>query len=145
MAEKYDLALMIIDIILAEIPKHVKAITLKADIFEHLEKYDDAIITANQALSIDPNCIEAFCVLSNSYEGLRHWQKVIDLSKIIIHHLPNDKHWRYDFALFSKANACLEMGNLQEAEKIIVEFENGNNRTQGLAQRLRNKMNDVTA
>ncbi len=49
MAEKYDLALKIIELVLSEKPNDVEAIALKAEIYGHLEKYDLAIQLAELA------------------------------------------------------------------------------------------------
>ncbi|MHC4216549.1 MAG: tetratricopeptide repeat protein, partial [Planctomycetota bacterium] len=137
MADKYDLALTIIDLVLAEKPKYVKGITLKADVYEHLGKYNDAVDIAMRALSIDPNYVKAMVILLYSYKDMKKWEKVIEISDKIL-----SQEKSYPWVLFYKATAYFEIGKYKEAEDIIRDIEKRNKRipimVQGLKEKLQN-------
>lgn len=145
MADKYGLALEIIELVLRSEPRHLKAITLKADICVHLQNYDEAIKVAEHVLSIDHSYVDAYLVLSDSYEGLEEWQRVIEISDTLIGLVSDVKSWHYGSALCSKASALMEKGSLQEAEEIIVTLESQGKRTARLAKRLREKLESCTS
>lgn len=142
MAEKYDLALKIIALVLSEKPKDVEAIALKADIYEHLEKYDLAIQLAENALSIQQDYIPALSVAVNAYEGLKNWENVITASDAILNVSDGEDVFEHGRVLYSKGNAYCQMGHDQQAQEIIEELEKGNKWSQRMARRLRERLDE---
>jgi tetratricopeptide (TPR) repeat protein len=142
MAEKYDLALKIIELVLSEKPNHVEGIALKAEVYGHLEKYDIAIQLVENALSIQRHHIPALRVALDAYEGLRDWEKVIVTSDTILNMPDSADKWDRGVALRSKGNAHLEMGQNREAQEIVEVLGSGNTWYRRMAEQLRERLKE---
>jgi tetratricopeptide (TPR) repeat protein len=140
MAEKYDYAWRILDLLLMEYPDNVACITLKADICEHLEQYDQAIQYVEKALSIEKDYIDAYRVLSDAYEGLKLWDKVLEVTDKTLSLLDQDDILKRVRFLADRANAYIEMGNVQEANIILPQLEKGTKIGARISARLQEKM-----
>jgi len=137
MAEKYDLALKIIELVLSEKPNNVEAITLKADIYTHLEKYDLAIQLAENSLSIQQDYVPALDIIVDAYAGLKDWRNVITASDALLNILDDEDICEQGDALCSKGNAYIQMGHNRQAKDIIEELEKGEKWSQRMARELR--------
>ena len=142
MAEKYDLALKIIELVLSEQPNNIEAITLKADIYTHLEKYDLAIQLAENALAIQKDYVPALDIIADAYSGLKDWRNVITASDAILNILDEEDVLEYVSALRSKGDAYLELGHNQEVQDIIEELEKGKKWSQRMARELRERLDE---
>lgn len=140
MAEEYDTAMAIIAQILEEKPKHVKAITLKAGILVHTERYHEALQIAQEALSIDPNYIGSFEVMADAHGGLKDWGEVISVTDKILEISGKDDPLGCETALYKRAIAVLELGDYEAVEETIHELQNGSRYLQRRAKRLREEL-----
>lgn len=139
--EKYDYAWRILDQLLVQHPDHPACLNLKADICVHLEQFEKAVQYAEQVLSIYIDNVEPYDVLSNAYAGLKMWEKVLAVTDKILTLLERDDIWERIRALTDRANAYIGMGNLEEAEKVVRQLEEGPKMGQRWAKRLRDKLN----
>lgn len=109
-SELYELALQIIDDVLAENPDDLEALTLKADIYEHQEQHQEARVLAESAVQKDDSCEDAWRVLVNVYEEINNWQGLQDATTILIDKaklgaIPKSS------MLLSRARAKFELGD----------------------------------
>jgi hypothetical protein len=140
MGEKYDIALQILDLLLTQNPNDVPCITLKADIYEHLNQFDRALGYAEQALTLQNDFIKAYRVLSDAYEGMKLWDHVLAVTDKLLILLGQDDISDRIHALSDRANAYIEMGNAEEAMTIIRQLDEGHKAGHRYAKRLREKM-----
>lgn len=140
MAGAYDLALEIVELILTSDQRHVEAISLKADIYVHLDRYEEAIAIARHALSIDPSYVDAYEDLCDAYEGLEDWRKVVELSDTIINEVRDKDRFQYRSAMGMKARALAKMGRMREAEEVLCDMEEGDARMRRFAERMRKRI-----
>jgi tetratricopeptide (TPR) repeat protein len=136
MAEGYDMALSIINELLARQPQWAKALILKADIFEHKKEYDKTVSLAKQALELEPDSIRAMEVMADGSSGLEDWKKVIDLSERIIDLCGDDDIYPCTRAIEAKASANLKLGNYDAVKEAICFLMDGPKLAQRMGKRL---------
>jgi len=118
MAEEYNLAMNILDIILAKNPKHVDVLCLYGDILWHLGKPLDAIKFAKKALTYGRENIQAFHVLCDSYESLKDWRLMLKWSSHGIQAaetIHEDLFFKRDYI-----NALIGLGKIEAAKKAFL-------------------------
>lgn len=76
----YGECMMALATLLSKYPDDTDVLGLKADTLIHLDKYDDAELTAMQCLRIDPNNTDALLVLCDVYVVRKNWILVSEFS-----------------------------------------------------------------
>jgi tetratricopeptide (TPR) repeat protein len=74
--EFYAEALEALGTVLAGDPENLTALTLKADIFAHQERYDDALALATQVVLRNPREFDAWAVLAQVHRDRHDWAAV---------------------------------------------------------------------
>jgi hypothetical protein len=77
-SDAYDLCLIVLDRILAVDPRHVPAITCKADTLVHLERLDEAMVLVEQALRLNAESPEAWKTRGDILEGRHDWHGLLE-------------------------------------------------------------------
>lgn len=120
-AEAYDTANAIIDTILGSDSLHAETMTLRADILQHQEKYQQALEITLEVLAVSPDHDDAAIVAADAYEGLKQWAKLREVTtKLLLRH---EKGWIRRRRLQQRALACIELGDFVAAEADIAELE----------------------
>ena len=120
-SEQYETALKILDAVLSEGANDVDAIGLYGDIYEHMERYDEAIDYAKRALQLDKQDVRSHHVMCDSYMGLKDWKSVLKWAcrGLCI----ADNKWRYHLFLRDKAVAEVELRLCDSARETISEVK----------------------
>lgn len=115
--QHYDLALGILENILKNDSNNLDAITLKADIYEHMELYDEAVVFAKKAISIEKNFSDALQVLALVYSAQKQWNKLLKTSSKLID-VSNPKDiFDYTSALHFRARAKYHLQDFEGFQK----------------------------
>lgn len=77
--ERYEPALQAIERVLAEHPRHLEALTLKADIYEHQEKYVEARELIERVPAEDPDFKDALWLMMLICEHAEEWERLLDV------------------------------------------------------------------
>ena len=73
----YDECLVILEALLKVSPEWVPALTCKADTLVHLEKYEEALLTARRALELDPTNADAWETQGDVFERQDNWDALL--------------------------------------------------------------------
>jgi hypothetical protein len=140
-AEHYESALQIIDLLRRADRDNIDALVLRADIFNHMGRYEEALNVSNQVLQREPRWGEALETQVDAWMGLREYHKGIQGIDKLLGIIGNEPYevarWQMD-----KAEALIELRQYTEAETVIASIEElvGGRRTwQRRIERLRNK------
>lgn len=119
--ENYAEAQRILTGVLAEQPGCLEAITLQADILDHLGDHAGAAELARAVLARDANRYDAWKVLADAYEGLGSWQLVLEAAvrgmRVVEAEQDRQMH-AHDlrYLLTHQARALLELARYAEVE-----------------------------
>lgn len=119
-AEIYAEALEIIQRVLAEYPEHLEALTLKADIYEHQEKYDEAQTVLDWVISRNETYVDAWYILTLVHRGRRDWENVVIAATRAVELHPVGFGWVR--CLEQCAYARLELGDFEGVEADIKQL-----------------------
>jgi len=137
-ADHYDLAKAIIETVLARDPGNVEALTLKGDILEHEEEYEQSLQLAMQALAIDSDYSDAMELAADAYIGLAKWQELAAIAEKLVEKSA-DQADRIR-AIEYRARARLELGDQQSAFEDIEVLAKESKWSERRAERLRCKL-----
>lgn len=118
MAKEYDIAMKILDIVLAKDAKNIDALCLYGDIWCHLNSPKEAIEFAKKALAYDWRNIKAHHVLCNSYKLLKKWHLVLKWASRGIYvsgTILEDMRFKRDYI-----DALIKQGKIEEAQKTFA-------------------------
>lgn len=121
-ADIYDLSLSIIETVLENDLNNIEALVLKADIYVHQEKYDEAERLAQKILVIKDKDFDTFLILCDVYEEQLRWDKVLEFSKKAIDLADNE--WQRENLFLGIAKALKEVGQIEEAKIYLDKLEN---------------------
>jgi len=111
----YDEALAILARVLDAHPDHPGARALRADIFVHEERYDEADVIARQLLARDPTDDDAWCVVRDVAAARGDWTTVRDATSRLLPSL--DAHaWHSPVDIDLQLRAQIELGDWPAAE-----------------------------
>ncbi len=126
-ASEYAVPERILESVLADTPKHVDALALRADIAEHQGEFHTAIELARRALTIQRDHIDALQVLADVYEQTNDWKRLIRTTDRLLD-LCQDIPFHFICALTHRATALLYLGRPNEAEEAIAALESTSQR-----------------
>ena len=122
MTEWYNPALAITDLVLLDQPDHLEALTLRADILHHLERYCEAREIAQAVLQRDDSLEKAWKVLAMVATSTHDWHEVVRTSTTLIEgYLPMT--YSASSHLLARARAYIELGNLVLAQQDLDAVE----------------------
>jgi tetratricopeptide (TPR) repeat protein len=120
--EHYEPALRIIDLLMRADRDDVDALVLRADIFNHMGRHEEALSISKQVLRREPQWAEALETQVDAWMGLGEYHRGIQgIDKLlgIIGNEPREVvRWQMD-----KAEALIEVGLYTEAETLITSIE----------------------
>jgi tetratricopeptide (TPR) repeat protein len=121
--EHYEDALRIIARVLAEAPSLREALILRADIYVHQERFDEALILAGHFVALDETDFEAWKILADSFEGKESWRELARTAARLVElaETRQDKHARR-MALRQRALARIGIGDFADASADIEEL-----------------------
>jgi tetratricopeptide (TPR) repeat protein len=90
-------------------------LAMAADIYEHMDRADDALSAARTALAGDPTCSHAFEIMASVYESRECWAEARDALNSLLHLEPNDGR-----ALRDRTRAHIQLGDVNAAEADLV-------------------------
>jgi tetratricopeptide (TPR) repeat protein len=133
--ERYALALGIVEQVHAQHPGDLEALTLEADLLEHLERYDEAERLLRSVLERDPRSLEAWNILSLVLQDQERWGDMLAAEERCLELATNA--WERGFHRAARAKALIKLGQtaLALAEIETLEQSGGNAGVQ--ARRLR--------
>ena len=117
----YEEALAAVKKILDEDPDNDDAMTLRADIWVHQEKYVEASELARAIIARRPGNQYARQQLLFACEGLENWDRVIEIASESFH-LSADEHDRME-ALYSRCRAHWRSGRTKESDEDLRMLE----------------------
>lgn len=121
-AEIYEPALKVITDLLEAEPGNLEALTLRADIFVHQRRFEDAVAIARAVVAKSPSSLAAWKVSADANEGLEKWDQVIEAATLIINVCAESDFDRLS-AIGDRAAAFACAGLKAEAEKDIRTLE----------------------
>lgn len=121
-SENYDIPLEIIERVLREYPDDVEALTLKADIFIHQERYDEAEPLLYKAISIDGDDPEAWRHLANLHKFKKEWSELLLVANHILDTMCEYEDYDTLNALENSARAYMELGDYENCEIRLTEM-----------------------
>lgn len=121
-SENYDIPLEIIERVLEEYPDDAEALTLKADIYIHQERYDDAEPLLRKAISIDRSDRKAWRHLADLHKCRREWPELLSVSNHILDTMCEYEDYDTLNALEKSARAYLELGDYENCEIRLAEM-----------------------
>src|SRR5207248_7299980 len=121
-AEVYDPALEAIALVLKDDPANHEARTLRADIFVHRGRFEEALTIVRGVLSEDSHYCDAWYVVVDAYEGLEQWDRVIETATEIAEVHAQDDYGRLR-AIRDRAAAYINKGQKVDAEADIQTLE----------------------
>jgi tetratricopeptide (TPR) repeat protein len=121
MAKEFDVALEILDLVLEKDRKNADAICLYGEIYEHLERYSEAIEYAKKALQLDKTNVDAHHVMCDSYAGLKEWESLLKWACRGLYIAENK--WNCSLFLQDKAEAEVELHLYDSACETILEVK----------------------
>ena len=137
-AEVYDPALEAIALVLKDDPANHEARTLRADIFVHRGRFEEALTIVRGVLSEDSHYCDAWYVLVHAYEGLKQWDRVIETATEIAAHAQDDSDRLW--AIWDRAAAYINKGQKVDAEADIQTLEASGPDWLKAAKRLRERL-----
>ena len=143
MAGEYEVSLEILDVVLKEDKKNLRALCVCGEVYWHLEDYSQAIEYAEKVLSLHKQEVDAYRLLCDSYESLKDWNAVLKWACCGLDYAGCRNETT--LLLQHKIKAELELDNLVQAESTLSEiklFYKGRTlpkRFKGLEKELRNK------
>jgi tetratricopeptide (TPR) repeat protein len=143
MAGEYEVSLEILDVILKEDKKNLRALCVCGEVYWHLEDYSQAIEYAEKVLSLHKQEVDAYRLLCDSYQSLKDWNAVLKWACCGLDYTGCRNETT--LLLQHKIQAELELDNLVQAESTLSEiklFYKGRTlpkRFKGLEKELRNK------
>lgn len=121
--EEYTQALAVIDSILADHPEgSLPALMLKADIFVHQQRYEDAEALALQVLAVNDSNGDVWKVLLNIYEETREAKKLHEAANRMVALLPKNERLPITL-LYKRALARLWCGDLDGYHEDLQQME----------------------
>ena len=111
----YDEALAILAGVLAAQPDHPGALALRADIFVHEERYDEADVIAQQLLARDATHDDAWCIVRDIAAARGDWTTVRDATSRL-RPSPDAHAWSSPVNIDLQLRAQIELGDWQAAE-----------------------------
>ena len=126
--------------VLADDPSNDEAMTLRADIFIHQERFEEAAVIANNLLAKSPSDVKALIILADAYEGLKHFDRVLELTERIMD--AADEHYQWCGAVEQRVSVFLALGRKSDAEQEILRLEAEGPGTAQRVERLRKKLAD---
>lgn len=121
-AEIYEPALKVIANVLEAEPGDLEALTLRADIFVHQRRFEDAVDIARAVVAKNPSNLAAWKVFADANEGLKKWDQVIEATTLIINVCAGRDFDRLS-AIGDRAAAFACAGLKAEAEEDIKTLE----------------------
>lgn len=118
---RFDLALAVVDDVLAREPEHVEALRWRAHVMEHLERYDEADGIAREILARDGIHTPSWWVLRASAIRRRDWTALREVATRMIELQAGSEtlravHERFSH-LYWRAWASLELGDVDAADR----------------------------
>ncbi len=114
----YDLALIILGEVLKTDSSNLEAITLRADVLEHQEKYEEALQIVMGVLAIELCHDDAMRIAALCYEGLKRWQDLRNMAGRLI-----QQEKQTGLSIRLHFTACVELGDFAAAEADIRTLE----------------------
>lgn len=121
-SEIYDVPLEIIESVLGEYPDDVEALTLKADIFIHQERYDEAEPLLRKVFSIDGDDQKAWRHLADLHKCKKEWSELLSVANHILNTMCEYDDYDTLNALEKSARAYLELGDYENCEIRLAEM-----------------------
>jgi tetratricopeptide (TPR) repeat protein len=133
--DRFALALDIVESVLQDHFADLEALSLKADVLEHLERYDEAEVVARTVLDRDPGSRDAWQTLSYVFENQKRWSELLVAADRSLELA--ESPWQTTLHQRARARALIGLGETTRARAAIDELEqrSANGRIQ--AKRLR--------
>ena len=142
--EHYEPAIQIIERVLSDTPGDSDALTLKADIFVHQNKYIEAKELVDLVLKQNPNHKDAMWVQMDVCEEMQDWQVLLDVSTRMLTHFEL-KFWDKTHLTFHRAKAYLELGDLAGMNADIEAIEGQDWSARGMPKHQRRRIDELKA
>lgn len=117
--DSFSQALEVIEGVLQESSQDVSARVLKADVLEHLERYQEAEELLRPILEEQPRHVEALRVLRLVHESRLEWRRLVLVTELEVQLLEGGSRW---LPLFFRARAALELARYQLLEESVQEL-----------------------
>jgi tetratricopeptide (TPR) repeat protein len=118
-SEYYLEALSVLDRVLSESGDDLEALTLRADIFEHQERYDEARSLAETVIALDESYLDAWKVLADALEGLKDWNRLVEVTTQILARIDAGDPFMRCVAMIQRARANLALAAFEAAGRDI--------------------------
>jgi tetratricopeptide (TPR) repeat protein len=116
--EHYAHALEALASVLAEQPEHLEALTLRADIYVHQERLDEAEVLAERVIAADAGHLDAWEVLADIYEARRDAPQLLAVAEHLLPLCETGKR-RWFWAMWHRAKAHHWLGRIPEFEAAL--------------------------
>ena len=136
--DRYAGALGIVDQVLVEHPTDLVALTLKADLLEHLERYAEAEALLRVVLEREADSREAWTILSYVLQDQKRWDELLVAADRCLA-LAKDP-WDEGMQRAMRARVLIELGRTAEALTEIDTLAQGGTNSQIQARRLRARL-----
>jgi tetratricopeptide (TPR) repeat protein len=117
--EHYEEALTIIARVLDQHPGHATALTLRADIFMHEGRVDEALAIARGVLLVDGDHADAWEIVRDAGQARGQWTLVLEAASRGVALLEG---WRRRSSLVLRTRAHLELAHFEAAEQDLAEL-----------------------
>jgi len=114
--DHYDECIKSLETLLARDPKDADALGIKADTLIHLEKYDEAEITATECLTIDSSNIDALRALCDVQRERKNW---LLLKQISVKGIEISTGWPRSYFLENNIVASLHLKDYKAASQVV--------------------------
>lgn len=120
-SDLYNECLTILDDLLKASPDWLPALTCKADTLIHLEKYDEALIAARQALKLDPRNADVWESQGDVLERQDNWSALLNNCDAWEQSGPLRRRAKREL-LMHRAVAYCALGNLTSLEQSVAAY-----------------------
>jgi tetratricopeptide (TPR) repeat protein len=141
-ADHYEPALRILDLLTRADRDNIDALVLRADIFNHMGRYREALNISKRVLQREPKWEAALETQVDAWIGLGEYHKVIQGIDKLLGIIGEKPYWTVHWQM-EKAEALVEIGQRTEAETLLASIEErtaGRRPWQRRIQRLRKKL-----
>ncbi|HSI85956.1 MAG: tetratricopeptide repeat protein [Candidatus Methylacidiphilales bacterium] len=146
-ADDYTTSLQITEKLLIEQPKNVEALSLHADILEHLRRNEEALIYADRALSIEPGFYGAWRTKAMLAENARDWTGLLQICEAWRPYFTDLNSYNFGCMCSYKAVALYALGRVEEMEAALrqaipadMEMTKAERRLENLLQRVKRRV-----
>jgi predicted Zn-dependent protease len=123
--EQVDMALMLVDRLLAERKKDVRAYLISANIFEDLRRFKDSVKVLRQGLVVFPDNYRISIMLAYNLEKTSEWSEAIQIAERLYEQRPGDPNLA-NFIGYVLADRNRELTRAKELIKTAVDSEPDN-------------------